>query len=90
MEGTAPTGLQRLLVVADAANGISTVLSIHEWLFIPPGLTVNLIRHTEDEWVHLSAESDIGADGIGLTLGTLADSKGTLGQVSQPLVVASR
>jgi Thioesterase-like superfamily len=88
--GTPLTGLQHLLVVADAANGISTELSIDEWLFIPPGLSVTLVRHTDEEWVHLAAESDVGTDGIGLTVGTLADSTGTLGQVSQPLVVAAR
>jgi Thioesterase-like superfamily len=84
------TGLQRMLVVADAANGLSAELPLDTWYFIPPGLTVTLIRHTEREWVHLRAESDVGTDGIGLTVGTLTDADGMLGQVSQPLLVAPR
>ena len=90
IEGQPLTGLQRMLVVADAANGISTELPLESWFFIPTGLNVNLLRHTEAEWVHLAAETDVGTDGIGLTVGTLADDDGALGQLSQPLVIAPR
>lgn len=88
--GTPLTGLQRMLVVADAANGVSTELPLDSWWFIPPGITVNLLRHTEEEWVHLAAETDVGVDGIGLCVGNLADSGGALGQLSQPLLVSQR
>jgi hypothetical protein len=90
IEGQPLTGLQRALVVADAANGISTELPLESWYFIPTGLNVNLLRYTGAEWVHLAAETDVGTDGIGLTVGTLADDDGTLGQLSQPLVIAPR
>jgi hypothetical protein len=90
IDGEPLTGLQRTLVVADAANGISTELPLESWFFIPTGLNVNLLRHTEAEWVHLAAETDVGTDGIGLTVGTLADDDGALGQLSQPLVIAPR
>lgn len=90
IEGPPLTGLQRALVVADAANGISIELPIASWLSIPPGINVTLLRHTIQDWVYLAAESDVGTDGIGITLGELADADGTLGQVSQPLLVAGR
>ncbi len=90
IDGQPRTGLQHMLVVADAANGISIELPIASWLSIPTGITATLLRHTAAEWVYLAAESDVGSDGIGITLGQLADSAGSLGQVSQPLLVAGR
>ena len=90
IDGEPLTGLQRTLVVADAANGISTELPLESWYFIPTGLNVNLLRHTKAEWVHLAAETDVGTDGIGLTVGRLADDDGALGQLSQPLMIAPR
>ena len=90
IEGEPLTGLQRMLVVADAANGISTELPLESWFFIPTGLNVNLLRYTDAEWVHLAAETDVGTDGIGITVGTLADDDGALGQLSQPLMIAPR
>ena len=90
LEGEPLTGLQRTLVVADAANGISTELPLESWYFIPTGLNVNLLRYTDAEWVHLAAETDVGTDGIGLTVGTLADDDGAVGQISQPLMIAPR
>jgi hypothetical protein len=90
IEGQLLTGLQRMLVVADAANGISTELPLESWYFIPTGLNVNLLRYAKGEWVHLAAKTDVGTDGIGFTVGTLADDTGSLGQLSQPLVIAPR
>jgi hypothetical protein len=84
------TGLDRTLVAADAANGISAELPISTWLSIPPGMTTHLTREPDGEWVHLSARSSIAADGIGLCLGTLSDAAGEIGQVSQPLLVRER
>lgn len=81
---------QRALIVADSANGISSELSFDGWWFIPPGVTVNLVRHPDTEWVYLSAKTHLGADGTGLTLGELADASGLVGTVSQPLLVARR
>ena len=86
--GTELTGLQRALIVADAANGLSGELPLGEWLFVPPSVTVHLLRHPEGPWVHLAARTRLGADGIGLTTGTLADEGGVVGVVDQPLLVA--
>jgi hypothetical protein len=84
------TGLARFAVVADSANGLSAPLSFSEWLFIPPGVTMHLHRYPVGEWVRLTAKSDPGIDGIGLTEGTLADAAGRCGTVTQPLLVAPR
>jgi hypothetical protein len=83
-------GLHRFLVVADSANGLSAPLSLADWWFIPPGVTMHLHRPPVGEWVRLTARSDPGQDGIGLTEGTLADRTGRCGTVTQPLLVAPR
>jgi hypothetical protein len=84
------TGLDRTLVAADAANGISAELPIGSWLSIPTGMTTHLTREPDGEWVHLACRTQIAADGIGLALGTLSDSRGAIGEVSQPLLVRAR
>jgi Thioesterase-like superfamily len=83
-------GLARFAIVADSANGLSAPLSFDDWLFIPPGVSMHLHRYPVGEWVRLTAKSDPGHDGIGLTEGTLADAQGRCGIVAQPLLVAPR
>lgn len=83
-------GLARFAVVADSANGLSAPLDFRDWLFIPPGVTMHLHRYPVGDWVRLTATSDPGRDGIGLTEGTLADAAGRCGTVTQPLLVAPR
>jgi hypothetical protein len=80
--------LERVLVVADSANGVSSALSPREWLFIPPGVNVTVHRYPDGEWVYLAATSTLAADGLGSTLGILGDPSGPLGSVVQPLLVA--
>jgi hypothetical protein len=84
------TGLDRTLVAADAANGISAELPIDSWWSIPPGMTTHLTREPDGEWVHLACRTQIAADGIGLCLGTLSDARGSIGEVSQPLLIQAR
>jgi hypothetical protein len=83
-------GLARFTVIADSANGLSAPKSMRDWWFIPPGVTMHLHRYPVGEWVRLTATSDPGHDGIGLTEGTLSDAAGRCGTVTQPLLVAPR
>jgi hypothetical protein len=78
----------RVLVIADSANGISGPFDPREWLFVPPAVTVTLHRHPEGEWVCLAASTMLAADGLGSTLGTLSDTSGVIGSVAQPLLVS--
>jgi hypothetical protein len=84
------TGLQRVLVMVDAANGISAELSPLEWTFVPIDLLVVLERSTADEWVGMSARTSMTADGIGLTDTILFDSGGAFGRALQTLFVAPK
>jgi len=84
------TGLERVLAVVDAANGISAELPIDGWMFVPIDLMVTLLRLPEEEWVGMSSRSTIAADGIGATETVLFDAKGPLGRALQTLYVAPR
>ncbi|MDI5970669.1 thioesterase family protein [Streptomyces sp. SL13] len=88
--GTAMTGLQRALVVADSANGISLSLPLDRFLSMPTSLNVGFLRHPAGPWVHMDARTDFSGDGVGLTRAELADESGLLAVVSQPLLIAAR
>ena len=84
------TPLARVLVAADAANGVSAELPLTEWLSIPPGMATTLLREPAGEWVHLDCRTQLATDGLGLCSGVLSDEHGGLGEVSQPLLVRER
>ena len=88
--GAEITPLARVLVAADAANGLSMELPLADWLSIPPGMTTTLLREPAGDWVHLACATQLSADGLGLASGVLSDEQGALGEVSQPLLVRQR
>ncbi|WP_299056036.1 thioesterase family protein [uncultured Nocardioides sp.] len=90
VEGEEATPQQRLMVVADSANGLSGQLPMTEWLFIPPTVTVTFRRPPTGEWTLLDVATTIGLDGTGLASGTLSDADGLVAAVAQPLLVARR
>jgi hypothetical protein len=90
LPGEEPTGLQRVLAVADSGNGVSAVLPLDRWLFINPELTVHLRREPRGEWICLDAETAITEGGAGLARSTLSDDDGVVAQGAQSLLVARR
>jgi hypothetical protein len=88
--GEEPTGVQRVLAVADSGNGVSAVLSWDEWLFINPELTVHLRRRPRGEWICLDARTAIARGGAGLASSVLSDDEGVVGHGAQSLFVAPR
>ncbi len=85
-----PTGLQRVLAVADSGNGVSAALPWDEWLFINPELTVHFRREPRGEWICLDAETTITEGGAGLARSTLSDDDGVVALGAQSLLVAKR
>ncbi len=85
--GERPTGLQRLFVVADSGNGVSSVLDPLEWLFVNSELTVHLYREPAGEWIGLDAATAIGPDGVGTAFSVLHDGEGPVGRGAQALLV---
>jgi hypothetical protein len=87
-EETSP--LERVLVAADAGNGVSAALDWRRYLFINTDLSVHLKRLPEGEWVGLDAVTYPEPHGIGLADTVLWDERGRLGRGAQTLVVRSR
>jgi hypothetical protein len=85
-----PTGLQRAMAVADSGNGVSGELSLRQWLFINPELTVHLHRDPVGEWVCLDATTAITTGGVGLATSVLSDLGGPVGVGAQSLLVTPR
>jgi hypothetical protein len=87
-EETGP--LERVLVVADSGNGLSSELDITRWQFINPELTVHLHRMAAGEWICLEAGTTISAGGAGLATSVLYDLDGAVGVGAQSLLVIQR
>jgi hypothetical protein len=85
-----PSGLQRLLVVADSGNGVSNRLDPRTWLFINAELTVHVHREPAGEWIALDAATVIGPDGVGTAVSVLHDGTGPVGRGAQALLVRPR
>lgn len=82
-----PTGMQRLLTVADSGNGVSNRLDPRKWLFINSDLTVHVYREPVGEWIALDAATAIGPDGFGTAVSVLHDLNGAVGRGAQALLV---
>lgn len=88
--GEEPSGLQRLMVLADCGNGLSNVLPFGAWTFINPDLTVHLERYPRGEWLCLEAATAIDSSGFGLARSTLYDVHGAVARGAQSLFVSNR
>ncbi len=88
--GEDPSPLQRLAAAGDFGNGISSILSWDEYLFINPDLTLYVERQPVGEWICLDAQTRIVAGGIGISESVLYDERGRVGRAIQALLVAPR
>lgn len=88
--GEQPSPLERLIVMADAASGLSAVLDWQRWMFINVDLGVHLMRRPRGEWMAMAASTTAGPEGVGLCVGELYDSDGRIGVSTQSLLVAPR
>jgi acyl-CoA thioesterase len=90
IEGVALTGQDRVLIVAESANGLSLSLPMEQWFSIPPTMTTTLLRPPAGEWVHMACRTHLADDGVGLAHADLFDTQGFVGEVTQPLLVQKR
>ena len=88
--GEPPSPLERLLVMADAASGISHVLDWTRWVFINVDLGIQLERPPEGEWMAMDAVTRLGPAGAGLCTSVLSDERGRVGVSTQTLRVAEQ
>ena len=90
LPGEDPAPMERALLVADSGSGVGAALPAREFIFINVDLTVVLPRDPVGEWLLLQPSTTIGADGTGLTLTRLSDTRGACGHGMQTLLVAPR
>jgi hypothetical protein len=90
VEGEDPSPLQRLLVVADVGNGISSPVDYHEFLFLNVELTVHIEQLPAGEWIGVDAITFPRPSGVGVTESVLFDRDGRLGRAAQTLLVSGR
>jgi hypothetical protein len=79
--------LERMLVMADAASGVSHVLDWTRWLFVNVELGIHLERLPEGEWMAMDATTRLGPSGAGLCTSVLSDERGRVGVSTQTLRV---
>lgn len=82
----APSGLQRLMTIADSGNGVSMVLNPREFSFVNPDITVNLRRPPEGEWICLDARTHFQPGGLGMAESVLWDERGVVANGVQNLL----
>lgn len=85
-----PTGLQRMMTIADSGNGVSNVLPLTGWFFINPELTVHVAAVPAGEWICLDARTQVDSRGFGLAASRLFDQTRLVGRGAQTLYVGPR
>jgi hypothetical protein len=90
VQGRAMTGLARVMVSADAANGVAYVLDTRRYAFVNPDLSVVLTREHVGEWVGLDTHATVDPGGGGLVDAQIHDANGPIGRSLQTLVVSAR
>lgn len=85
--GEEMTAIERVMSVADIANGVGAVLEPRQWRFLNTDLVTHVHRLPVGEWIGVTAAASIGPDGTGTTSGTLHDGSGAIGHTLQALFV---
>jgi hypothetical protein len=82
--------LEHLLVMTDAASGISAALDWNRATFANVDLTVALVRPPRGDWVGMDATTVLGDTGSAQCFAVLFDAEGAIGRSSQSLFVEPR
>jgi acyl-coenzyme A thioesterase PaaI-like protein len=90
VEGEPITPLEHLLVMTDAASGISAALDWDRATFANVELTVSLLRPPRAGWLGVDAVTHLGGTGAAQCFADLHDADGLLGRSAHALFVESR
>jgi hypothetical protein len=88
--GEAMTPLQHLLVMTDAASGISAELDWTTATFANVDLTLSLHRPPQGDWLDMDALTTLGGTGAAQCFAVLFDGKGAFGRSAASLFVEPR
>jgi hypothetical protein len=90
LAGEMPSPMQRILLAADSASGVSAMLDPARFTFVNSDLTVAVHRPLEGEWVGMRATTIPQPHGVGLADTQLFDTRGAVGRAVQSLVIEAR
>jgi len=90
VEGEPMTPLEHLLVMTDAASGISASLDWTRATFANVDLTVALHRPPRGGWLGMDAATVLGSAGAAQCFAVLFDTGGAIGRSAQSLFVEPR
>jgi hypothetical protein len=90
VHGEPTTPFQHLLVMADAASGVSWVLDWKDYTFPNVDFSVHMQRPVKGVWLAMDAVTRPGDEGFGQTIAILHDTTGRVGHSTQTLVIAER
>lgn len=79
--------LAKFFTILDVANGLGSKLAIDTWSFMNTETSVHLYRHPIGEWVGLTAETNYGPTGFGVSTAELFDINGPVGRISQSVLL---
>jgi len=88
--GEPMTPMEHLLVMTDAASGISAALDWNEVTFANVDLTLALHRPPRGEWLGMAATTVLGSAGAAQCFAVLFDAEGAIGRSSHSLFVDPR
>ena len=84
------SGLERVVIIADAQSGMGVPLPPRHYTFVNPDLTLYLEREPAGEWLGFEIRSTANAHGSGLAQSAIRDASGLMGRSAQSLVVSHR
>ena len=90
VEGQPMTPLEHLLVMTDAASGISAALDWGTMSFANVDLSLALHRAPQGEWLGMDARTVLGHTGAGQCYAVLFDESGAIGRSTHALFVEPR
>lgn len=85
--GEEPSPFQRVMVVADAGNGVSAAVDFARFSFVNSDLSVHLHRDPGGEWIGMDARTVVQPTSAGLATTVLHDRQGPVGSGNQTLVI---
>lgn len=85
-----PSPAQRVLVAADAINGVGFALDLTRFNFPNADLTVHLHRLPVSEWLLLETTHNTQASGRGMSDGLISDPQGPIGRALESQVIERR
>ncbi len=88
--GEEPSDLQRVMAIADVANGVGARLDARQWTYLNTDLTVHLFDPPTGPWIGLQAETSIGHDGIAMSSAVIHTSAGPVGRLAQNVLIQRR